>query len=278
MEPIEKEGNEISRKRPFIKTAHEYADVATIHGIYYIFELGRYAVERIIWIIVVLLAFLFAIELSISAYHNWKSNPVLTSVGTTGYPIEKVEFPSITICPQGSASDIVSAALFRQFEEYLISRNEDIDDMSEEEIETRRRKFLSETYPGALESPIEMIKMLGSPNLAPEKSIEAQTILNPEDGSGCSKKLITETIKSCPDGFLVMTNTTETDLPKPCWHFAGEENLDLMDFEVARNYCRALTDDGTSQLFNFLDRRDYDILWPILQTGIFSNKILYTNF
>ena len=38
MEPVEEERNEISRKRPFIKTAHEYADVATIHGIYYIFE------------------------------------------------------------------------------------------------------------------------------------------------------------------------------------------------------------------------------------------------
>ena len=80
--------------------------------------------------------------------------------------------------------------------------------------------------------------------------------------------MITETIKSCPDGFLVITNTTETDLPKPCWHFAGEEDLDIMDFEVARNYCQSLTDGGTSQSFNFLDRRDYDILWPILRTGI----------
>ena len=93
MEPIEEERNEISRKRPFIKTAHEYADVATIHGIYYIFESGRYAVDRFIWIIVVLLAFLFAIELSISAYDNWKSNPVLTSVGTTRTSDRESQFP-----------------------------------------------------------------------------------------------------------------------------------------------------------------------------------------
>ena len=46
------------------------------------------------------LGFGFAVALSISAYIDWKKNPVLTTIGTTGHPIEKVEFPAITICAQ----------------------------------------------------------------------------------------------------------------------------------------------------------------------------------
>ena len=133
------------------------------------------------------------------------------------------------------------------------------------------KNFLTETYPGSLESPTEMIKMLGSPNLAPDKSIDAKSILHPEDDSSCPQRLVTETLKSCPDGSHMISNNTDTDIPKPCWHFVSEINL--MDFEVAANYCQTLGNNGSSQLFNFLDRRDYDILWPILQTGKFYLNI-----
>lgn len=266
MTPTEEDGNAAPRKCPLTETTHEYSEAATIHGIYYIFERGRCAFERFIWIVVVLLALLFAIELSITAYDNWKSNPVLTSVGTTGYPIEQVKFPSITICPQGSANDIIDAALFRQFDLYLKSKNKYIEDLSDAEREIDWEDFLFETYPGSMESPVEMVKMLGSPNLAPDKSIDAKSILHSEDESTCPQKLKAETYKFCPEGFHTITNTTDTDHPKPCWHFAGEVNE--MNFELAGNYCQTLDGDGASQLFNFLDRRDYDILWPILTTGM----------
>ena len=59
-----------------------------------------YFLERLLWICVVSLGFGFAVALSISAYIDWKKNPVLTTIGTTGHPIEKVEFPAITICAQ----------------------------------------------------------------------------------------------------------------------------------------------------------------------------------
>ena len=59
------------------------------------------------WVVVVGLAVFFALDLSISAYGNWRSNPVLTTVWTTGHPIEKIPFPSITICAQGSVNEII---------------------------------------------------------------------------------------------------------------------------------------------------------------------------
>ena len=88
------------KKGPIGRTAKEYSESTTIHGIGYIFENGLFVFERIVWILVVILGLVAAIYLSVTAYLNWKANPVLTTVATTGFPIEKVEFPAITICAQ----------------------------------------------------------------------------------------------------------------------------------------------------------------------------------
>ena len=82
------------------RTVKDYSESTTIHGIGYIFESGVTALERLLWICVVCFGTGMAISLAIVAYINWKDNPVLTTVGTTGHPIEKVEFPAITICAQ----------------------------------------------------------------------------------------------------------------------------------------------------------------------------------
>ena len=89
-------------QRPVTKTVHEYASGSTVHGISYIFQNRQFVVERLLWILVELVAFTLVFTLSIHIYQSWKSNPVLTSVWSPGYPIEAVDFPSITICAQGS--------------------------------------------------------------------------------------------------------------------------------------------------------------------------------
>ena len=53
---------------------------------------------------------------------EWKDNPTTTTVNTTAYPIENVEFPAITICSQGAAKDILDTAMLKQFEKYLKSK------------------------------------------------------------------------------------------------------------------------------------------------------------
>ena len=40
------------------------------------------------------------------AYNDWQDNPVLTTVSTTAMPISEIEFPAITICGQGSVSEV----------------------------------------------------------------------------------------------------------------------------------------------------------------------------
>ena len=96
--------DKINTRKPYTKTLIEYASASTTHGIAYIFERGRWTFERIFWIIVVIIAIVFAINWSITAYENWQNDPVLTTIATTGLPIQDIPFPSITICAQGTVT------------------------------------------------------------------------------------------------------------------------------------------------------------------------------
>ena len=87
--------------RPYSKTLFEYAAASTTHGIFYIFEKGRLILERVFWIIVVIIAVVIAVTWSFMAYEKWQEDPILTTVSTTGLPVKNVPFPSITICAQG---------------------------------------------------------------------------------------------------------------------------------------------------------------------------------
>lgn len=232
-------------KNPYTKTINEYASVSTAHGIAYIFEDGRCFLERIIWIIVVVLALTFAICMSTTAYKNWKNNPVLTSVRTTGLPIENIEFPAITICTQGSANEVVDAALFQQFNSYLMSKGRRFEDLSESEKVKEGQSFLIDLYPGAKAPPNQLVSMMASPGIDPERGIEALTIFNPEDKKNCAadneettststttkkarkkRNVDGSSTKNCPTGY----KKTGKEL---CLH-----NSELqMNFTAAKEYC-----------------------------------------
>ena len=86
---------------PLGKTLVEYSNASTTHGIYYIFEGGRWILERLLWLLVVLVAIMLALTWSWWAYEKWQDDPMLTTIATTGLPVHKIPFPSITICAQG---------------------------------------------------------------------------------------------------------------------------------------------------------------------------------
>ena len=88
------------------KTLKEYGGATTIHGIPYILEDGRRAFERFLWILLVIASAWFAFYNTYNSYWDWQNNPVTTTIGTTGLNIEKIDYPSITICAQGSVKEI----------------------------------------------------------------------------------------------------------------------------------------------------------------------------
>ena len=87
--------------RAIKSTIQEFASTTTIHGIAYVFDNALKAFDRILWILAVCLGTGFAIILSFEAWIEWKDSPVLTSVSSTGLPIQNIDFPAITICSQG---------------------------------------------------------------------------------------------------------------------------------------------------------------------------------
>ena len=96
-----------SKKGPLAKTFVEYGGSTTIHGIPYILEDGRTLFERALWVVLFTLCAFVSLFLTYRIYKSWDEDPILTTVGTTEYNIEKIEYPSITICAQGSVRGII---------------------------------------------------------------------------------------------------------------------------------------------------------------------------
>ena len=91
----------ISSTKPYEDAVVGYGRVSTVHGVYYVFEQGRWAVERVVWIIILIIGICLAVWWSLVAYGRWQDDPISITMATNALPIQSVPFPSITICPQG---------------------------------------------------------------------------------------------------------------------------------------------------------------------------------
>ena len=87
--------------RAIRSTVQEFASNTTIHGVTYVFDNAVKALDNILWFFVVCVSAGIAIYMSLDAWNTWKEAPVLTSISSTGLPLQKVDFPAITICSQG---------------------------------------------------------------------------------------------------------------------------------------------------------------------------------
>ena len=92
----------------------QYGAATTIHGIQYILEPKRFSFERILWVVLVGIGTGVAILFSAQIYSDWKKDPILTTIGTTGFDIQKMEYPSITICAQGAVNEIIGKRWTRE--------------------------------------------------------------------------------------------------------------------------------------------------------------------
>ena len=94
-------------KGPLNKTLQEYGNATSIHGIPYILEDGRLLFERALWALLFILGAFVSSFLTYRIYTSWDENPISTNLGTTEYDIENLDYPSITICAQGSVKEII---------------------------------------------------------------------------------------------------------------------------------------------------------------------------
>ena len=97
----------------------EFANVTTIHGLAYVFDKTIKAIDYIFWFIAVCLGTGLAIYSSIDAWNEWKASPVLTSIRSTGLPLQNISFPAITICSQGLIKVSFSGFLLNKINSFL---------------------------------------------------------------------------------------------------------------------------------------------------------------
>ena len=80
-------------------TVKEYNESTSLHGLKYITEHNKHGLERLFWIIVVTAFLLLGIFLTSRIVKKWQTSPIITTIETTHYPLTKVPFPAVTICP-----------------------------------------------------------------------------------------------------------------------------------------------------------------------------------
>ena len=99
-----------------------------------------------------MLYFICSIHSTIQTWNEWQDNPTITTINTTAYPIQNIEFPAITICSQGTAKDLMDKVIMIQFEAYLRARGIKPETNATKKATGKRRKRstekrISETLP-----------------------------------------------------------------------------------------------------------------------------------
>ena len=250
---------EMQQKRSVRKritdTTKDYSSSTTIHGFAYLSGDNITAVERLLWAIVVISAILFATYLVANVYKGWQDDPVITTLDTVALPIEEIEFPAVTICPQGSRQEIIDLVLYRQLTEYIENSTDNVTTLTAEEMMEKVISFLNDVYPGANGNPTMFTKLMTSDN--PSMSMENDAILGLEEkcdpssnndmAESFNKKLNND---SCPIGFEMAKDSTSccpigfqmAERGDLCIHSASAP----MTYTEATQYCY---DHGGSNLY-----------------------------
>ncbi|XP_053603999.1 pickpocket protein 28-like [Plodia interpunctella] len=85
----------------------DYLENSTLHGLKYTTVKGIHLAERIFWVVTFLLSLGMCLWLIHKVWHKWETSPVIVSFSEKIVPVEKVPFPSLTICPQIKAKTTV---------------------------------------------------------------------------------------------------------------------------------------------------------------------------
>ena len=95
-----------------------------IQGLSYIFQSKQTIFGKVFWTLVVSSMLLLSTFWSYSMYVEWQLSPVLTTVTSTAFPVEGIEFPAVTICGSGMNEEAFNAGILKQFLDYLTEMNE----------------------------------------------------------------------------------------------------------------------------------------------------------
>ena len=276
-----------SVRKGVVYTSKEYASVTTAHGFSYIADENYSGGDRILWVIIVLLAFGFTIFQMTTLYTDWQENPVITTLDTVALPIEDIEFPAITICPQGSLQDIWDSVLFNQLKSYIYNKTLGVGGrkkrttnskyrvrgLTYEEMMLEAEKFLNDNYPGINHnddnhpmptSMLQLMRLMISDD--PERMLQNEVVLFPNETCNpeCNMDILDNLNQQlrnqfCPEGFQV-SETFE------CIHVKQQE----MTYDEATEYCQSL---DNSNLLYMDSSNDFDTMDELITGTIHVLKV-----
>ena len=80
----------------------QYFETTTVHGFQYIHR--RHSLStRIFWVCVILGGFMIACVFLKDSVKDWKQEKTITTLESIATPIQKVQFPTVTVCPHEQA-------------------------------------------------------------------------------------------------------------------------------------------------------------------------------
>lgn len=235
----------------------EYATSTSAHGLFYLAEDGRSFLERIFWLIVVVLALAFSYWQTSTLYKQWNDNPIITTLETVSLPIKEIEFPAVTICPQGSMKGIAETVLFKQLSRYItnqrqserarMKRSSDLlkegqaQNLSNGSLKLTYDQmmvyvddFLKDIYPGAKDKPTKLVRLLTSDQ--PQRMILNDAIMYQSMEEKCDTanneeylKLLNKNLENdtCANGYDLISG-----------NLCVQSSDSLMDFDEAVNFCQ----------------------------------------
>lgn len=77
----------------------EFCNSTSLHGFRYIGEQSRNILERILWVLIMLISVGFSAYFISKIYTKWDNSPVIVTLSTVPVGISEIPFPAVTICP-----------------------------------------------------------------------------------------------------------------------------------------------------------------------------------
>merc|ERR1712223_2076821 len=96
---------------------------------------------RTTWLAIVVACFAFAIHMITSSYKEWQQSPVSTTITT--YPINELEFPTVTVCPPRGSNTALNHLLEKvKYVNFTKEERQELLDISKEVfIEIPNKKY-----------------------------------------------------------------------------------------------------------------------------------------
>lgn len=96
--------SQVEFKQAFIITLKAFCATTGQHAYVFILNPLIRLYEKLMWLLVLLIAISFSLYVVLNTWFDYKSNPTFTMIVSTQHPISAVKFPGVSICSNNKIS------------------------------------------------------------------------------------------------------------------------------------------------------------------------------